>query len=475
MFFALKTDCYFRRYGDIGYISRPIIGMEEVVDEYGSIFIEQLNYSPKSIDELVESLDDYFDGVDILELKKDALAFYIQMADDGFLNKNDLLCNFKCEGFDFLTLEGRLAYKNLPSLNDVSSEIYLGEYFKDKPYLQNFHIELTSKCNERCIHCYIPHEKKDTDIEFDLMMDVLEQCKQLGVMTLVFSGGEPMLHPNFCEFVKKAKDFDFNVTVLSNLTLLDDSIIEVLKYRHVACVNVSLYSMQSEIHDSITAVKGSYERTTKNILKLIENNIAVQINCPIMKQNKDSFQDVIIWGEEHKCSVVLDYVIMGRSDRSTDNLNNRLSKSELKSVIEKIAENSLSFKANLKNTGVFADGNFVKRNGDKRVCGVGLSTMCMVSNGNVYPCAGWQQYVCGNLNDISLKKIWEDSEEINYLRKLRLKDFPKCMNCEDYDYCLMCMSRNYNESKDGSLFEIPQISCDAAYAHHEVVKGRMEM
>ena len=197
-----------------------------------------------------------------------------------------------------------------------------------------------------------------------------------------------------------------------------------------------------------------------------------------MKQNKDSFQDVIIWGEEHKCSVVLDYVIMGRSDRSTDNLDNRLSRDELKSVIEKIAENSLSFKSNLKNMGVFAEGKTAERDGGRRVCGVGLSTMCMVANGNVYPCAGWQQYICGNLNNISLEEIWENSVEINYLRKLRLKDFRKCMNCEDYDYCLMCMSRNYNESKEGSLFDIPQISCDAARAHHEVIKehkDRMEM
>lgn len=469
MYFALKTDCYFRKYGDIGYISRPIIGMEEVVDEYGAIFIERLQYSPREIQEIINELLELFENVDKSALEKDASEFYQGMSNDGFLNTSEKLEDFRTDGFDYSTLKGRLAYKNIHSRNEQSSEIFLGEYAKEKPFLQNFHIELTSKCNERCIHCYIPHEKKNTDIEHSLMMKVLDQCKQLGVMTVVFSGGEPMLHPDFCEFLKRAKDLDFNVTVLSNLTYLTDEIIANLKYKHVACVNVSLYSMKSEVHDAITTVKGSFEKTKNNILRLIENNIPVQINCPVMKQNMDSFEMVINWGESHKCSVVTDYIIMARSDRTTDNLYNRLSKEDLKYVIRKIADNSAVFQKNLKEQGVFAEQKTADAIGEERVCGVGLSTLCMVANGNVYPCAGWQQYVCGNINQNSLQEIWENSAEVQYLRNLRLRDFEKCVGCEDYKYCLMCVSRNYNESPNGSMFDIPQISCDGARAHHEVV------
>lgn len=470
MFFALKPDCYFRKYDDIGYISRPIIGIEEVVDESGSIFIEQLKYSPRDINDIVEDLLYFFDDTDKFILKKDALEFYTELSKDGFLNMNKTLEEFKYEGFDYSTLRGRLAYKHLHSSDKQPSEIFLNEYSKEKPFLQNFHIELTSKCNERCVHCYIPHENKNTDIAYDLMMNTLNQCKELGVMTLVFSGGEPMLHPNFCEFLKFAKDLDFNVTVLSNLTILNDEIIAALKYKHISCVNVSLYSMKAKIHDEITTIKGSYEKTKNNILKLIDNNIAVQINCPVMKQNRDSFYEVIKWGEEHKCSVITDYVIMGRSDRTTDNLDNRLTKEDIKYVIKKIAENSIVFQTNLKNQGVFAECKTVNADSNERVCGVALSTMCMVSNGNIYPCAGWQQYVCGNIKNTTLREIWENSAEVKYLRGLRLRDFKKCVDCEDYNYCLMCVSRNYNESPNGSMFDIPQISCDAAHIHHNVVK-----
>lgn len=470
MYFALKPDCYFRRYDAIGYISRPIIGIEEVVDENGAIFLERLEYQPKNIDDIVRELVEYFPDINIAELKKDAFSFYMDLRNDSFINASNTLQDFKNDGFDYSTLKGRLAYKHIHSRTEESSAIFLEEYSKKTPFLQTFHIELTSKCNERCIHCYIPHEKKDTDIEYDLMLKALNQCKSMGVMTVIFSGGEPMLHPDFCDFFKYAKDLDFNVTVLTNLTMLNEEIITALKYKHVACVNVSLYSMDPVIHDSITTVKGSFERTRNNILKLIENNIAVQINCPIMKQNRDSFYDVINWGQDHKCSVVTDYVIMAKSDRTTENLNNRLSNEELEYVIEKIADNSTVFQSNVRAEKIYGLNDENLASPESRVCGVGLSTLCMIATGEIYPCAGWQQYVCGNLNDTTLEKIWMESSAVTYLRGLRLKDFKQCVGCKDYKYCLMCMSRNYNESKKGSIFEIPEITCDAAHAHHKIIE-----
>lgn len=470
MYFSLKADCYFRHYGNIGHIIRPVITMEEVVDECGAIFIEQLQYQPQEIDDIVQKLADHFCGVRIGDLKKDALDFYMNLATAGFLNASESLQEFKNEGFDYSTLKGKLAYKNFNALLEESSSHFLGEYFKNNPFLETFHIELTSKCNERCVHCYIPHEKKDTDIDFDLMISALNQCKEMDVLTIIFSGGEPMLHPHFCDFLKYAKDLDFNVTVLSNLTLLNDEIVEALNYKHISCVNVSLYSMDPKVHDSITTISGSFEKTKNNILQLIDKNIAVQINCPVMKQNKDSFYEVTKWGQDHKCSVITDYLIMARSDRSTDNLDNRLSPNEMKSVISNLVKNDVVFQANIQISKLNAEGVPPIINPDDKVCGVGMSTMCMVAGGDVYPCAGWQQYVCGNIKDKPLKAIWEDSQAINFLRKLRQKDFGKCLDCADFDYCLMCMSRNSNEDPDGNIFNIPEITCKTAHIQHELIE-----
>jgi len=62
---------------------------------------------------------------------------------------------------------------------------------------------ITSKCNERCVHCYIPHENKVSDIEPDLFYDILNQCKNMKLLHLTLSGGESMLHKKFCDFLQK--------------------------------------------------------------------------------------------------------------------------------------------------------------------------------------------------------------------------------------------------------------------------------
>jgi hypothetical protein len=97
-------------------------------------------------------------------------------------------------------------------------------------------------------------------------------------------------------------------------------------------------------------------------------------------------------------------------DHTTGNLDNRLSLDEVGAVINDIIRNDTEYQ---KAMAAAADARV---RSEDIVCGVGGSTICMVANGNVYPCAGWQDFVCGNLAEQSLRDIWEKSPHINYLR-----------------------------------------------------------
>ncbi|MBY0384821.1 radical SAM protein, partial [bacterium] len=231
--------------------------------------------------------------------------------------------------------------------------------------------------------------------------------------------GEPMLHKNFCDFLRKCREYDFSVNVLSNLTLLDDEIINEMKTNPLLGVQVSLYSMNSHIHDEITQMKGSFEKTKIAILKLIENDIPLQISCPIMKQNKNCYYDVINWAKKHKIHVGDDYGIIARYNHTTQNLSCRLSINEIKEVIDEKVANDVKY---LEQMEMVAEE---KKNisSNDFVCSVCHSSICIADNGNVYPCAGWQDYNVGNVKETSLKDIWNNSEKIQYLRGLRRKEF----------------------------------------------------
>jgi radical SAM protein with 4Fe4S-binding SPASM domain len=471
MFLKLKRDTFVRIYGDSAYIVNKTTFSDRVTDKSGAVFLCALSREPKTLDEIAETIAESFIDVDLAEIKQDAVDFFAKFEKDGFIVSAETREELekKDKGFSYDKLSGILKSKSLSlSQADTDTQTYLNSHFQNEPKLMSFHIELTSRCNERCVHCYVPHEAKTTDIAPALFYTALEQCREMGVLDITFSGGEPLLHPGFCAFLRKAKEYDFSVCVLSNLTLFNDTILSTIKAGNLSSVNVSLYSMKPEIHDSITKLPGSFEKTKSGILKLIDNNIPVQLNCPVMKQNKNCYKDVLLWGHEKKCRVLTDFMIMARSDHNTDNLLHRLSPEETGEVIADIAENDIVYQQRLMASDFETSYVGNKDISEDPICGVCITFLGMVSNGNIYPCPGWQDYVCGNIGETHLKEIWEKSPQINYLRKIRRKDFPQCLNCEDRGFCALCMGRNANEDPNGNFFNINDHFCKVAAINRKI-------
>lgn len=184
-----------------------------------------------------------------------------------------------------------------------------------------------------------------------------------------------------------------------------------------------------------------------------------------MKQNKNCSDDVKKWAGEHNIYVGSDFVIIGSYNNTTQNLNCRLSLDEVKKVIKDKATKDVKYLEQLK-IEVEEKKNIAP---DDFVCSVCNSSICVTENGDVYPCAGWQGYVVGNVKETSLNDIWENSEKVQYLRELRKYDFPKCIQCTDKEFCTMCMVRNANESPTGNPLAVNEYFCDIAKFNKSMV------
>lgn len=478
VYYRLNKDVYFRSYGDVGYITSTTLFNDKVVDKTGAVFLSALNQHPNMlyliVNEIAISLAKLGVEIDNETIKADAVEFFGNLIDDGFIVAGVTIeqCESFARGFSYEDLEPSTMKKDFTPKKiraDESSQLCLNEYFLESSQLMSFQVELTSCCNERCIHCYIPHELKNDAISDELYSSVLDQLAEMGAWHITLSGGEPMLHPNFKKYLHAAKERGFYVTVLSNLTLLDDEIVDIMAYGNKTSAQVSLYSMNPEVHDKITQLPGSHAKTLAAIEKLIENDIPVQISCPTMKENKNDFGDVLRWAHGHKIRAITDYSIMAEYNHDTSNLAHRLSPEECGKVIKDVIEWDKDYQKQILSPDFAEQAEQYSNDLDAALCGVGISTCCMVSNGNVYPCAGWQEYVCGNLNEESLAYIWNDSPKMNGLRALRRRDMKACIGCENQAFCSPCMVRNANESATGNPFEINPHFCEIAKVNKDLV------
>ena len=421
---------------------------ERILSKTGSVFYSVLTEKPQLLTELAEQLFRLFQGTSFSEIITDAKDFYLELSRDGFI-----ICSEERgeeSSVRFFSYDNRTPWELMGVIEnkeETHTEIDWGTSF----HLTRIHVDISGLCNEHCVHCYIPDEFKRQTMSKDLFFKILEQSKSCQVLNITISGGEPMLNPNLPFFIEKCRENNFSINVLSNLTLLTDDLVYLFEKTPLLSVQTSLYSMDADTHDSITRVQGSFRKTKRAIEVLRNHNIPMRINCPVMKQNKESYQDVLEWARAHNIEADSDYMLFGCFDGSRKNLECRLSIPEVESVIrEQSDDNRIQSK-------MFEEGDEIGM-----ICPVCSNSLCISHMGDIYPCEGWQSFILGNVKDVLLSKIWEDSPLVKELRYLTYDDFPKCRFCMDKDYCSICLIRNANESENHDFRDINTYFCEVA-------------
>ena len=471
-----SKNTFIRSYFGKGYISNQMTRFDRIYNETGADFLNEITRNPQSIDDIIQRLQTlYGDSVTPETLKSEFNSFVAELVRTKFLVVGETAEELDENDFDFSyamenpkTMVNDFTQRTNEVLDENTQNMML-EATQRMPRLNGIQFELTSRCNES----YIPNAKKNSgsDMSLEKVKNIIDVFSDNGGLQVTLSGGEVFLHKDIIPIIKYCREKDLIITILSNLIALRDYQIPFLKQYNVSSVQVSLYSMDASVHDRITTVKGSFKKTTSAIEKLVKADVPIVISCPMMKANYKGYKEVLKYAQSIRCKVNVDVIMMAQADLDTNNLANRLSVEESGEVIKDIIENNADYRNAISEMASFSSLMYADRDNFVKLplCGAGINDCCIAENGDVYPCAGWQDMVVGNVYKQNLKDIWDNSEKLRTIRAVTQGDFPQCLKCEAQDYCSRCLVRNYNES-NGDMFKLNQHFCDVAFLNKKIVE-----
>ena len=176
------------------------------------------------------------------------------------------------------------------------------------------HLDITYRCNERCVHCYLDHDDHGEMTTAEIK-DILNQLSDAGVFFLTLSGGEVLMRRDFFEIVEHARRLLFNVKVKTNGVMIREPEAKRIRELGVEQVQISVYSHRPEIHDAITKLPGSLKRTIEAIRFLKSQGLKVVIANVLMASNLFDNAGVMALAKELGVLYTLDPTITPKNGR----------------------------------------------------------------------------------------------------------------------------------------------------------------
>jgi MoaA/NifB/PqqE/SkfB family radical SAM enzyme len=156
---------------------------------------------------------------------------------------------------------------------------------------RQLYIELSSRCNEQCVHCYAEAGPRSAAALAEAEVErVLQDARSLGFRVVQLTGGDPLIAPTFPTALERAKALGFEtVEVYTNGLALRGELFELIRALRPDLA-FSLYSYDPAEHDAITRTPGSQARTVQAIRAVVEAGLSVRVNIIALETNRHSVE-----------------------------------------------------------------------------------------------------------------------------------------------------------------------------------------
>lgn len=314
-------------------------------------------------------------------------------------------------------------------------------------------LDLTYRCNEKCVHCYLDHEDHGEMTTAEIK-HLLEEMAEAGVFILTLSGGEIFLRKDFFEILECARALTFCIKLKTNAVLIREAQAARIRDLGVESIQISIYSHRPEVHDAITKVPGSLRRSIDAVRFLKSQGLKVVIANVLMTENMHDYHGVQALAADLGVDCSLDPTVTPMMDGDRSILDLNAGESALRTLFrdETFVGNAAEFCAPPPASN--------EDSMDSLPCGAG-HTACYVSPyGEFYPCVQFP-LSCGNVRQQRFIDIWRDSEQLKEVRSIRLRHLSSCSGCAHGSTCTRCPGLAFME---GNMRGPSTLDCEKSFA-----------
>ena len=335
--------------------------------------------------------------------------------------------------------------------------------------------ELTPLCNMNCRMCYVRLTKQQQESvgplhTADEWIQMAEKAKEQGLLYLLLTGGEPFTHPEFRKILETLHRMGFLLTVNTNATMIDESVVAWLKESPPVRMNITLYGASDETYERLCRNSKGFSQVKHAIALLQEAGIPIRINCSITPYNRNDIPEIIRFCIDHNLVFAptaymfpplrKNIDMVGQNDRFTPE-----EAAEAQAEVEYLMAGSERFLERVKNRnldGLVTDQeeDCIDTEGTGLRCRAGKCAFWVTWYGRMIPCGMMplsDPYM--NVFRDGFKDCWE--RVVEEAEKIRLPG--KCDTCSLQEICRPCGAMTYTET--GRFDCVPEYRCQMAHAY----------
>lgn len=317
----------------------------------------------------------------------------------------------------------------------------------------------TRTCNLKCRHCYMSSDAKKYQNELTTAeaKQFIDDLADFNVPVLLFSGGEPLIRPDFFELADYAAKKGVRPTLSTNGTLITPEVARKIKDIGVGYVGISLDGLR-EVNDKFRGKAGAFEAAMNGIKNCVAVDQRVGLRFTINHHNIQELENIFDFIEEENINRVCFYHLV-YSGRGNQMMDEDVTAEESRRAMDMIIRRTRDFeerglKKEILTVDNHCDGvymylkalqegkdelaqqikKYIAMNGGNRS---GMAFAEVDPLGYVHPDQFTQHHTFGNVRERKFGDIWQDTTNPIMAglkdRKLLLKG--RCSKCKFLDNC----------------------------------------